>query len=61
MSFSRLRKFPCLFDGSLGGILTNTFVHRLKLKRPQTVKMYRDVLDELYAEVEAGFATKAKL
>jgi hypothetical protein len=50
-----------LFDGSLGGILTNTFVHRLKLKRPQTVKMYRDVLDELYAEVEAGFATKAKL
>ena len=46
---------------ALGEFLTNTRVHRLKLKRPQTVKMYRDVLDEMYAEVEAGFATKAKL
>ena len=42
-------------------ISTNTCIHRLKLKRPQTVKMYRDVLDEMYAEVEAGFTTKAKL
>ena len=26
---------------------------RLKLKRPQTAKMYRKELDELYAEVSA--------
>jgi hypothetical protein len=59
MSFSHLRKFLDRFFPE--EFLTNPCVHRLKLKRPQTVKMYRDVLDELYAEVEAGFATKAKL
>jgi hypothetical protein len=60
MSSSHLRKL-FLSACFVGDILTNTYVHRLKLKRPQTVKMYRDVLDELYAEVEAGFTTKAKL
>ena len=39
---------------------TNT-PRRLKLKRPQTAKMYRNVIDEMYAEVEAGQTTKAKL
>jgi long-chain acyl-CoA synthetase len=34
---------------------------RLKLKRPQTAKMYRTAIDEMYAEVEAGSTTKAKL
>lgn len=34
---------------------------RLKLKRPQTAKKYRDVIDEMYAEVEAGTTSKAKL
>jgi long-chain acyl-CoA synthetase len=33
----------------------------LKLKRPQTAKRYRDVLDEMYAEAEAQNSTKAKL
>lgn len=33
----------------------------LKLKRPQTAKMYRSVIDEMYAEIESGAATKAKL
>lgn len=27
---------------------------RLKLKRPQTAKLYRQQLDELYVEVAAG-------
>jgi len=34
---------------------------RLKLKRPQTAKMYRTAIDEMYAEVEAGSTSKAKL
>lgn len=33
---------------------------RLKLKRPQTAKKHRDLLDEMYAEAE-GSGTKAKL
>lgn len=36
-------------------------LRRLKLKRPQTAKMYRTAIDEMYAEVEAGSTTKAKL
>jgi long-chain acyl-CoA synthetase len=36
-------------------------LYRLKLKRPQTAKMYRTAIDEMYAEVEAGSTTKAKL
>ncbi|KAM5471918.1 medium-chain fatty acid-CoA ligase faa2 [Microsporum audouinii] len=42
------------------GLLTPT----LKLKRPQSVKMYRDVLDKLYAhtpDLSSKSATKAKL
>ena len=34
--------------------------YRLKLKRPQTAKKHRDLLDEMYAEAE-GSGTKAKL
>lgn len=33
---------------------TDKCVCRLKLKRPQTVKMYRGVLDELYAQALKG-------
>jgi len=33
----------------------------LKLKRPQTAKKYRDVLDGMYAEVEKTGSSKAKL
>lgn len=39
-------------------------LHRLKLKRPPTAKMYRDVLDEMYAgglEVQEESKVKAKL
>jgi predicted Zn-dependent protease with MMP-like domain len=50
-----------LLDRYLQGVELTRAFSRLKLKRPQTVKMYREVLDELYAEVEAGFTTKAKL
>jgi hypothetical protein len=39
-------------------VLMLTQFSRLKLKRPQTAKMYRKVLDDLYAESHAG---KAKL
>mgnify|MGYP001626695359 CR=1 FL=1 len=34
---------------------------RLKLKRPQTAKKYRNLIDEMYAEVEKGVTAKAKL
>lgn len=34
---------------------------RLKLKRPQTVKKYRKILDRLYAEVGAEEAEGARL
>lgn len=34
---------------------------RLKLKRPQTAKKYRQVLDEMYAEIEAESTPKSKL
>lgn len=34
-------------------------MNRLKLKRPQTAKKFRDVLDEMYAEAESN--AKAKL
>ncbi|KAK4933928.1 hypothetical protein LTR28_011094 [Elasticomyces elasticus] len=33
----------------------------LKLKRPQTAKMYRALLDEMYAETEAESKSRAKL
>ena len=36
----------------------------LKLKRPQSVKMYRDIFDKLYAhlpDLSAGKGAKAKL
>jgi len=34
----------------------------LKLKRPQTAKKYRDLIDEMYAEIEAESPpSKAKL
>lgn len=36
-------------------------INRLKLKRPQTAKKYRNALDEMYAEAEALSSTKAKL
>lgn len=35
-------------------------VNRLKLKRPQTAKMYRNLIDEMYVEVNAA-APKARL
>lgn len=36
--------------------------HRLKLKRPQTAKKYRQLIDEMYAEIDAAAAApKAKL
>jgi len=38
-----------------------TLLRRLKLKRPQTAKKYRDVLDGLYAEAENTGNAKAKL
>lgn len=31
-----------------GWNFANQFAHRLKLKRPQTAKKYRQVLDEMY-------------
>lgn len=34
---------------------------RLKLKRPPTTKMYRQLLDELYAQAAAEESPKAKL
>jgi len=45
---------------------SDEFMNRLKMKRPQTAKMYRKQLDELYAEAlaeeEAGTKhIKAKL
>lgn len=41
-----------------------TLGHRLKMKRPQTAKMYRTVLDRLYAEAleeEGKAGVKARL
>ena len=35
--------------------------YRLKLKRPQTAKKYRTVLDEMYTEAEAQSSARAKL
>ena len=35
--------------------------HRLKLKRPQTAKKFRKVLDGLYAETKAADSSKARL
>lgn len=43
----------------LVAVADNSF--RLKLKRPQTVKKYRTMIDEMYAEVEAESIPKAKL
>lgn len=48
-------------DGLGLGDVVLTNVNRLKLKRPQTAKKYRSVLDELYEEVEKGSGPKAKL
>jgi long-chain acyl-CoA synthetase len=39
----------------------NTSDNRLKLKRPQTAKKYRAVLDEMYTEAEAQSSARAKL
>ncbi|KAI7108105.1 hypothetical protein KC352_g36637, partial [Hortaea werneckii] len=51
----RLMLEPFSIDNDL---LTPT----LKLKRPQTAKKYRDVIDEMYAEIEQqGTPAKAKL
>ena len=36
-------------------------IYRLKLKRPQTAKKYRQVIDEMYAEIEAESKPKARL
>ena len=36
-------------------------INRLKLKRPQTAKKYRSVIDEMYAEIEAESKPKARL
>lgn len=33
----------------------------LKLKRPQTAKKYRSLIDEMYEEIEKGNSAKAKL
>jgi long-chain acyl-CoA synthetase len=33
----------------------------LKLKRPQTAKKYRHLIDEMYAEIEAQSTPRAKL
>jgi len=38
-----------------------TFFHRLKLKRPQTAKKYRHLIDEMYAEADAEKTPRAKL
>lgn len=38
-----------------------TVYDRLKLKRPQAAKKYRHLIDEMYAEIEAGSTAKAKL
>ena len=35
-------------------------MHRLKMKRAPTAKMYRSVIDELYAEALAEEETKPK-
>jgi long-chain acyl-CoA synthetase len=35
--------------------------NRLKLKRPQTAKMYRTVIEEMYTEAEAQSSARAKL
>ena len=43
-------------------VYTDIVFNRLKLKRPQTAKMYRDLLDGMYADAEAkSLAGKAKL
>lgn len=35
--------------------------NRLKLKRPQTAKKYRSLIDQMYAEVEGEQKARAKL
>jgi len=50
----RLLVEPFTIDNEL---LTPT----LKLKRPQTAKKYRALIDEMYAEADAASSTKAKL
>lgn len=35
--------------------------NRLKLKRPQVVKAFADVISNMYAEIEAQPPTKAKM
>lgn len=38
-----------------------TSSHRLKLKRPQTAKKYRAVIDEMYVEVNAASTPRPML
>ncbi|KAL1311150.1 hypothetical protein AAFC00_001352 [Neodothiora populina] len=58
-SYERVRAVRLMLDPFTieNELLTPT----LKLKRPQTAKKYRNVLDEMYAEAEAQSSTKAKL
>ena len=62
MNYSPQRK---LLHREPRGVEVVTDRRRLKLKRPQTAKMYRQQLDELYAEVaaeeEGSTMVKAKL
>lgn len=65
MIYSLQRKFPRQSTESLISLWrpdANRGFYRLKLKRPQTAKKYRDVIDEMYAEIEQqGTPAKAKL
>lgn len=40
---------------------TDEFCNRLKLKRPQTAKFYRQLIDEMYTEIDTEKQPKARL
>lgn len=63
MSFSPPREYSPLVEemGLRRTCADYIFDDRLKLKRPQTAKFYRQTIDEMYAEVEGEAKPRAKL